>query len=238
MSARLPRGRPPSRTWRLSPPTNTATTPACAFPIACFRPCAVEPGQTYPLFTFLHGAGERGDDNLAQLSNGVSEWLGRPEIRERFPAYCLVPQCPVEQLWSGKGEELSGPGELVMGHDRRAPRRSTPLTQPASTSGGLSMGGFGTWDLITHFPDTFAAGIMICGGGDPSHAAQVAHVPFWLFHGEKDEAVLPALSHAIVAELNRLGGTVRYTEYPDVGHQSWFPAFQGGGVAAVGVWAA
>ncbi len=188
-------------------------------------PLEIEPGKKYPLFTFLHGAGERGEDNLAQLGNGVSEWLGRPEIRQRFPAYYLLPQCPLEQLWSGKGEELSKPGELVLGMIA-AHRAQHPIDDARLYLGGLSMGGFGTWDLITHFPETFAAGIMICGGGDPSRAEKVVHVPFWLFHGEKDEGVLPALSHALVAELTRLGGTVRYTEYPDVGHQSWFLAFQ------------
>jgi predicted peptidase len=55
--------------------------------------------QPRPLVLVLHGSGERGNDNSAQLNNGVAELLGSDTTTARFPCFCLVPQCPPEQRW-------------------------------------------------------------------------------------------------------------------------------------------
>lgn len=90
---------------------------------------------------------------------------------------------------------------------------------------GLSMGGFGTWDLLERFPDRFAAGAPVCGGGDPAHAAKIAKLPIWTFHGDKDGAVAIVQTRNMVAALEVAGGHPLYSEYPTVGHSSWTNAY-------------
>jgi predicted peptidase len=89
------------------------------------------------------------------------------------------------------------------------------------------MGGYGTWDALARQPKRFAAAVPICGGGDPKTAKLFAHVPIWVFHGEKDTVVKPIRSRMMVEALKAAGSSkVKYTEYPNVGHNSWTPAFR------------
>jgi len=90
---------------------------------------------------------------------------------------------------------------------------------------GLSMGGFGTWDLISRLPKKFAAAVPICGGADEAQAAAIAKVPVWVFHGGNDDVVKTVRSRNIVAALKAAGGAPKYTEYPGVGHGSWDQAY-------------
>jgi predicted peptidase len=90
---------------------------------------------------------------------------------------------------------------------------------------GLSMGGYGTWDAIQRFPAKFAAAVPVCGGGDATAAKAIAKVPVWAFHGAKDTAVKPERSRDMIAALKAAGGAPKYTEYPDVGHNSWVNAY-------------
>src|SRR5678815_2104808 len=87
--------------------------------------------------------------------------------------------------------------------------------------GGQSMGGFGTFAIISEHPRTFAGGVALCSGGDQSKVARLANVPIWVFHGAKDESVPVERSRTIVAAIRNAGGKVRYTEYSDVGHIIW-----------------
>ena len=101
------------------------------------------------------------------------------------------------------------------------------------------MGGYGTWHLLTSYPHLFAAGVPICGGGDPnrykspgapdwipvtfdeSRLAALRNVPIWAFHGAQDKAVPIAESQLLVTKLKALGCPVRFTVYPNAGHDSW-----------------
>ena len=53
----------------------------------------------------------------------------------------------------------------------------------------------------------------------------MAPVPVWAFHGADDKTVPVQLSRDMTAALTKAGGTVKYTEYPGVGHDSWTKAF-------------
>jgi predicted peptidase len=86
---------------------------------------------------------------------------------------------------------------------------------------GLSMGGFGTWDILQRMPNIFAAAIPVCGGGDTEMANAIKTVPLWVFHGGSDNAVKTKRSQDMVAALRKVGGKVKYTEYRGVGHNSW-----------------
>ncbi|MBN2780677.1 MAG: prolyl oligopeptidase family serine peptidase, partial [Candidatus Marinimicrobia bacterium] len=91
---------------------------------------------------------------------------------------------------------------------------------------GLSMGGYGTWDLISRMPEMFAAAAPVCGGGDEKQASRLTELPVWVFHGADDTTVPPQRSRNMVDAIRAAGGKkIRYTEYPGVGHGSWKPAY-------------
>ncbi len=90
---------------------------------------------------------------------------------------------------------------------------------------GLSMGGFGTWDLLARRSEWFAAAAPICGGADLETANTVAPIPIWDFHGAQDGTVRPDRSRSMIAALWNLGSEPRYTEYPGVGHDAWTKAY-------------
>lgn len=189
--------------------------------------------EPMPLVLLLHGAGERGNDNSAQLRNGVAELLGSATATARFPCFVLVPQCPtgrrwVEVDWTAEHHilpfklsvSLSAAVELVesfLGCYRIDPQRLYLV--------GLSMGAFGVWDLLSRWPERYAAAVSICGGADEDVVTAAQAVPVWAFHGDHDPIIRVTRSRNVVAALRAAGGTPRYTEYPDVGHAAWTYAF-------------
>jgi len=211
----------------------TYTTPEGAtLPYRLLQP--KEHKTKVPLVLFLHGAGERGNDNASQLRHGAPLFL-KPEIRDRFPCYVAAPQCPAEQKWVdvdwGKDSvtqpaQPSAPMSLVLGLLDALPKEFSDIDTDRIYVTGLSMGGFGTWDLITRFPQRFAAAAPICGGGDPEKAAAIAQVPVWTFHGGSDPTVKVELTRKMVAAIQAAGGQPLYTEYPRIGHDSWTNAYQ------------
>ena len=91
---------------------------------------------------------------------------------------------------------------------------------------GLSMGGFGTWDLLGRVPTRIAAAIPICGGGDPSLAAKFKDVPIWAFHGEADPIVPVQGTRDMITALEKAGGKPKATFYPAVQHDSWTQTYK------------
>lgn len=185
-----------------------------------------------PLVVFLHGAGERGDDNHKQLA-----W-GRAFLRAaaKQGCYVVVPQCPERMTWGAIRRNAAGRAEADEQAAPPAPQRLVVELIVALTKEfdldtqrlyitGLSMGGFGTWDLIQRHPTMFAAAIPICGGGAVGRADRMTSTPIWAFHGDKDETVPVDRSRQMVEAVKKAGGDVRYTEYPGVGHDSWVKAY-------------
>jgi predicted peptidase len=175
--------------------------------------------KKWPVILFLHGAGERGDGK-GDLDS-VKEH-GPPMLVEKKPDspttqfIVISPQCPKEQRWDV--EALKGLlDEVVAGH--KADRDRIYLT-------GLSMGGMGSWSMAAKYPDTFAAVAPICGGGNPASADRIKHLPFWVFHGDKDKAVPIQKSQEMVDALKQAGAKqVEFTVYSGVGHDSWVKAY-------------
>lgn len=194
------------------------------------RPEKLEAGQRYPLVIFLHGAGERGDDNRLQLVHGMREFA-RADRRQEFPAFVIAPQCPSNQKWvdvpwdAPKHEQPDRPAEaLELCHELLDKLlKDLPIDEDRIYLTGLSMGGFGTFDAIARWPNRFAAALPICGGGDTRKetVSRYRDLPLWVFHGGKDSIVRPERSRELVAALKEIGGQPRYTEYPDAGHDSW-----------------
>jgi predicted peptidase len=202
-------------------------------PYRLLEPALIEPGQTYPLVLFLHGAGERGDDNEKQLVHGVAEFA-KDVNRRKYPCFLVAPQCPngakwVEVDWGAARHDQPKEPSLPLARtfeliDQLMKRY--PIHKDRVYITGLSMGGFGTWDAASRWPELFAAAVPVCGGGDEQQAARIAKLPVWAFHGSKDTAVKPERSRNMVEALKQAGGSPKYTEYADVGHDSWVRAYR------------
>jgi predicted peptidase len=197
-------------------------------PYRLLTPAAVEEKKTYPLVVFLHGAGERGGDNEAQLVHGVADFA-RASTRRKHPCFLIAPQCPAKKRWvevdwtaasHAMPKEPSEPARLVLELVEKL-CDELPIDRKRIYLTGLSMGGYATWDLLCRRPDLFAAGLPVCGGGDEAKADRLVNVPIWAFHGEKDPAVKVERSRGMIAAVKKAGGKPRYTEYAGVAHDSW-----------------
>ncbi len=201
-------------------------------PYRLLKPSSVESGKKYPLILFLHGAGERGDDNVLQLWHGGAEFVD--QALRRHPAFVVAPQCPNEKKWV---EVDWSAREQAMPQDPGPTMQSTlavvaalgkefPIDQARVYGIGLSMGGYGVWDILQRHPELLAAAVPICGGGDPKYAAGFKATPVWAFHGSSDPAVPVERSRSMIAALVAAGGQPIYTEYEGVGHNSWSRTFE------------
>lgn len=206
-----------------------------SMPYRLFIPEDYDPGKTYPLVLFLHGAGERGNDNNIQVdaNRGARLWA-EAENQASHPCFVLSPQCPADKQWVNTNWSFGSYSinnvpmstELKMVKDiieTLMTNYKIDVNQLYIT--GLSMGGYGTWDFIERYPDMFRAAAPICGAGDPSKAGLIKDVNIWCFHSSDDGTVPVSGTRDMVKALNTAGGNVKYTEYDNWGHASWIPAY-------------
>jgi len=190
--------------------------------------------KKYPLIVFLHGSGERGRDNAAQLVHGGALFL-QDSIREKYPAFVLFPQLPNDSTWGPLTRTETGrmfpadapptvPGRLV-GELVDSLNKTGKIETKKVYIGGLSLGGMGTFDLLARYPQKWAAGFPICGAGAVENAKKFKSIPVWIFHGGADPVVPVQGSRDYYEALKKLKAEVKYSEYPGVGHNSWDNAF-------------
>ena len=185
-----------------------------------------------PVVLFLHGSGERGSDGDKQLLAGLGPYV--KAHANDFPAIVVFPQAPENEEWMGKNVDMALAALDAATSEFNGDAKRTYLT-------GLSMGGYGTWETAIKAPARFAALVPICGGllapndyralyvsevvdaDDPysALATRMKHLPIWIFHGGKDDVVLPGDDRQTFAALKAAGADVQYTEFPDAGHNSW-----------------
>jgi len=163
--------------------------------------------QRWPLLLFLHGAGESGT-NLAKLPT-----LGPPRIVESKPDFPFILISPQTTREGWNPDTLNALLDDVL-RRYRVDKDRVYLT-------GASMGGSGTWRMAAAHPDRFAAIAPVCGRGDPADAPKLAHLPIWVFQGAKDPVVHLDSAKAMVEAVQAAGGNVKFTVYPDAGHDAW-----------------
>lgn len=198
------------------------------------RPSETAKAKKFPLIIFLHGLGERGTDNESQLKWGGQMFLN-PVNMENYPAYVLFPQCPETAFWAYKDIPASFDAldaEVQMPAPFKAVKEmiDTYLNYPDVDRSrvyiiGLSMGGMATYDMVSRFPEIFAAAIPICGAVDPTRLADIEGVSFRIFHGDADTVVPVECSRKAYKALREAGVDVEYIEFPGCTHGSWNPAF-------------
>lgn len=162
-----------------------------------YFPSNYDSSKSYPVVLILHGAGERGSDNSAQLKTYVPTLFSQKDSPYR-EAIVICPQCPGGQQWVdtpwaegnystaevAESNELRAVYELLLSVKNEY---STDESRYYIT--GLSMGGFGTWDMIMRHTELFAGAIPICGGADTEMAEKLISLPIYTFHGNKDTTV-------------------------------------------------
>ena len=185
-----------------------------AYPYEIFYPenYHSQPGKKWPLILFLHGAGERGSDMSDVRLQGIPDFL---RGRKDFPFIVAYPQCPAREYWQ---IPLLNDWYKKVLSEVDADESRVYLT-------GLSMGGYGTWHWAAAHPEKFAAIIPICGGGESSNAKNLAKVPTWAFHGQKDNIVPVEETLKMVDAIKAVGGKPKLTIYPDAFHDSWTPTY-------------
>ncbi len=209
-------------------------------PYRILLPLNYDPSKKYPLILFLHGSGERGNDNEAQLIHGASLFL-RDSIRKNYPAIVVFPQCPTNSYWSNVNIvndsikqtrifNFAASGKPTTAMHLLLKLVSTlqkkyPLQKSQFYIAGLSMGGMGTFEIVRRKQNIFAAAMPICGGANTAIAAKLTKTNWWLFHGEKDNVVNVQYSKDMASAIKNAGGSVKLTVYPEANHNSWDSAF-------------
>ena len=189
--------------------------------------------EALPLVIFLHGAGERGNDNCMQLKHCIKYFLN-DTVTGHYPFLLMVPQCPEDKRWVNTDWSL--PEHTMDSVPTTELRGVMAVLDSLIDVGavdstrvyicGISMGGFGTWDALQRWPEKFAAAIPVCGGGDPTYAEAMKDIPFYIFHGLQDGVVMPSRSMQMYDALREVGNTkVVLVTYPDLGHGCWDEAF-------------
>jgi predicted peptidase len=170
------------------------------------------------------------------MSQGLPPWLKQ---HMDFPAVVVIPQAPDDTEWTDPADADMAMAALEKSvKEFHGDRRRLYLT-------GLSMGGYGSWQLAVDHPDTFAAAAIICGGvtalsdervlrvhgahkgEDPFAwvAKKIGKLPVWIFHGGDDNVVPTEQSRKMNAALVKRGAEVKYSEFPGVNHGSWEKAY-------------
>jgi predicted peptidase len=204
------------------------------FKYRLMSPAKVETDKNYPVILFLHGAGERGSDNENQLKY-FPTWMAAAKMREKHACYLIAPQCHESERWSvanwgakttdAMPKEPTDELKAAIGMLDALMKSGLPVDEKRVYLTGLSMGGFGSWELAMRQPDRFAAVVPICGGGDVTQAEKIAKMPIWAWHGDDDRAVPVDQSRRMIEAIKKAGGEPKYTELEGVGHDSWTPAY-------------
>ncbi|MCI8360846.1 MAG: prolyl oligopeptidase family serine peptidase [Clostridiales bacterium] len=204
-------------------------------PYRMFIPDHTNKTRQYSLLLFLHGAGERGTDNRRQIAANTEILTRIVQDTERDHACIIIaPQCPndaqwVDTPWGNGSYELD---QVPQSKQLAAAMKLVDLVvegydidQSRMYVSGISMGGYGAWDTVMRYPDTFAAAIPVCGAGDPSKAGLLQNVAIRTFHSSDDGTVPVSGSREMSAAVKAAGGNIDYKEYTGYGHGSWQPAF-------------
>ena len=196
-------------------------------------PLNYSPDKQYPVILFLHGAGERGNDNEKQLFHG-GDMLSAYENRVKYPAIVIAPQTPKGERWMPINNEWSKfPEHAPMTPSLRSVKELLDCfiakgmvdTKRIYVT-GLSMGGMGTYDIVCRYPNFFAAAAPICGGVNLNRIAKFeGKTVFSIYHGGIDPVVPTDFSRDVFSILKKNKVEVRYKEYPGVKHNSWVNAF-------------
>ncbi len=188
--------------------------------------------KQWPVILFLHGRGERGAEGMWQTQIGLPQAVR--DHPERWPFVIVMPQCAQASFWTDP--EMLAMAMAALDRETQEfhgdPQR-TYLT-------GLSMGGYGSWELARLYPRRWAAVALAAGGVfwsyqperwkqeatlPAEYAQAVARTPMWLFHGSEDDIVVPRQSELMYEALRQAGAPVRLWIFQGLKHDCWTRAY-------------
>ncbi len=174
--------------------------------------------ESLPMIVFLHGAGERGDDLSKVKVHGIPKYFSKDPELHGLRVITVSPQCPSYTVWN----DLSLPlFDFILS---TAKKYNADMNRIAIT--GISMGSFGTWELLISHPDFFSAAVPICGGGMDWRIPQGMKTPIRAFHGRVDSVVPCFYSERLCSAVNARGGSAELTIFEGCDHDSWTPAYE------------
>ena len=174
--------------------------------------------ESLPVIVFLHGAGERGSDlNLVKV-HGIPKLFSADPDYQGLRVITLSPQCPEDMGWA----HLVFPSKKWI--DQAVEALNDDRSRISIT--GLSMGGFGTWAMITTFPDFFSCAAPVCGGGMCWLCSRLKGMKLRVYHGLDDTSVPFAYSRMMVEAARDNGAEVEWFAYDRVGHGCWNRAYE------------
>ena len=189
-------------------------------PFQLFIPSSYDSSQQYPLILYLHGASSRGTDNISQINRPPVAFFISDSIQTKHPSFILAPQCPggqqwVDFPWKQGGyfqDSIQESNELIAVEDiLDSIINHYSIDTNRLYAIGESMGGFGTWDIVTRNPNKFAAIIPVVGAGDPSKMHLIKHMAIWGFHGSSDDLVPVSGTRNMMKALDSLDSDILYT---------------------------
>lgn len=197
-------------------------------PYRLYIPEKYDAKTSYPLIIWLHGAGERGRDNMGQLGNEV-ETIISSNVQNIQKTFVIAPQCPKEQFWTYSDWRSSGQFNnysmeeyskkyteaawlKLIHHEVEQLTKKYKIDKNRIYLMGFSMGGNGVWEMLVRYPNLFAASVPISGPGDPSKVSAISHIPIWIFQGTLDTVVPVQNMQEMSKALKAAGGNVKYTE--------------------------
>ena len=194
-----------------------------SLPYRLFAPNSVNDTTPLPLVLYLHGAGGRGTDNAEQLDI-IVDLLTSKSHQDAYRSYVMAPQCPKGRQWV----DLKNESPPYLNYDQNAIPESEYLTMVRKALDeikkthnvdlnriyaiGFSMGATGTWDLITRYPDMFAAALILNGRSDPTKAARIKNIPLAVYHGKFDRISPIENAREMISQLSSFDGNVIFKE--------------------------
>jgi predicted peptidase len=206
-------------------------------PYRILYPENYDKSKKYPVLLFLHGSGERGNDNEKQLKHGSSLFTNT-QNRQKYQAIVVFPQCPESKNWASVSRDEDKDFSFVNSKTPTEPmqllirllselKKKEAVDHKRIYVAGLSMGGMGTFDIICRYPKTFAAAVPICGGVSLERLKKVKKMPIRMFHGDADNIVPTIHSRNAYIELKAMGAQkTQIVLFKGVGHNSWDHAFK------------
>ncbi|MCQ2435387.1 MAG: prolyl oligopeptidase family serine peptidase [Clostridia bacterium] len=208
-------------------------------PYRAYLPSDYSPDKKYPLLLFLHGFGECGTDNMQQIRvlGGANKMVELAVECDRL--IVIAPQClanparynwvPIDQKWKTGSRELTPEPTISLAAAKKLLDEYIAMDSVDEDRvyiSGISMGGYGTWEMLARWPEVFAAAVPVCGSGIPSLAYKLTDIAIWAMHGEDDGTVPPKGTHDMEQAIKAAGGKkIRARYYEGVGHNVWLNAY-------------
>ncbi|WP_345083033.1 prolyl oligopeptidase family serine peptidase [Nemorincola caseinilytica] len=182
--------------------------------------------KKYPLVVVLHGSGAVGNDNRKHMGVMANMWA-TPEVRQKYPAYVLAPQFLSRSSNYAMNKQrgvLASAGQACMQpllNLLDSLKRLPGIDDRRIYLVGYSMGGSTTMNILSQWPELFAAAVPISCIPQFDNMETLRHIPIWLIHGNADDVNNIASDRQFYKEMGDKSLTTMW-EFDKAGHEDIF----------------